>query len=109
MLVCLVSQLSANTCQEDEEKPETVKEDEFNQKNNAKKPFAVALQAVIHNEVEHGVGVYGNETNREGDDVVEIVKGNKVARRMISNNKHCKINCKHSNFHNEKQDRCKDH
>ena len=42
-------------------------------------PFTVALQAVIHEEVEDGVGVDGDEADGEGEDVVEVVQGKEVA------------------------------
>ena len=37
------------------------------------KPFAVALQAVVHEEVEDGVRVDGDQPHGEGEYVVEVV------------------------------------
>ena len=46
-------------------------------------PFAVALQAVIHEEVEDGVGIDGDESDREGEEVVEVVQGEEVAGWLV--------------------------
>ena len=47
------------------------------------KPFAVALQAVVHEEVEDGVRVDGDQPHGEGQHVVEVVQGKEVAGRMV--------------------------
>ena len=47
------------------------------------KPFAVALQAVVHEEVEDGVRVDGDQPHGEGEYVVEVVQGKEVAGRMV--------------------------
>ena len=46
-------------------------------------PFAVALQAVVHEEVEDGVRVDGDQPHGEGQYVVEVVQGKEVAGRMV--------------------------
>ena len=46
-------------------------------------PFAVTLQAVIHEEVKHGVGVDGDQPDGEGEDVVQVVKGKEVPRWLV--------------------------
>ena len=47
------------------------------------KPFAVALQAVVHEEVEDGVRIDGDQPHREGEYVVKVVQGKEVAGRMV--------------------------
>ena len=46
-------------------------------------PFAVALQAVVHEEVENGVRVDGDQPHGEGQYVVEVVQGKEVVGRMV--------------------------
>ena len=69
----------SGTCQEDEEKSETVKENELEEQDDAEEPLGVPREAVIHYEVEHSVGVDGSETHREGEDVVEVVQGKELS------------------------------
>jgi len=75
----------SSSCEEDEEESEAVKEDELKEQDNAKEPFAVALQTIVHEEVEHGVGVDCKEANWEGEDVVEVVKVKETTRGLMSN------------------------
>ena len=87
---CNVNQI---TCEEDKEEPETVKEDELKEEDNAKEPLAVALEAIVHEEVEHGISVDGNESNRKGEDVVEVVNGEEVARGCVAEQQEDQVDC----------------
>lgn len=73
-----------NTCQEDKEQSQTVKEDELEKEDDAEESFAVAFEAVIHEKVEHGVAVDADEADGEGHDIVEVVKCEEVARVLVA-------------------------
>ena len=61
------------TCQKYEEQSGTVEQDELHQEDDPDEPLAVASHHVVHDKVEHGVEVNGDETHRNTDHIMKVV------------------------------------
>ena len=72
------------TCQEYEEQTGTVKQNKLHQQDDANEPLAVTRHHVVHHEVEHRVEVDGYQADGYPNDVVKVVKTDKVSTGLIS-------------------------
>ena len=91
------------TCQKDKEQPHAVKKYELNKQNNTNKSLCVINHDLVHDKVEHGVEVDGDEANWNTNDVMEIINGNKITTGLIANNDIYYFNTKNQNFVEEQQ------
>ena len=91
------------TCQEYEEESGAVKQNKLQQQDDTNEPLAVSLQHLVHDDVEHGVEVDGDEANWDADDVMKIINGNKITTRLIANNNVDYLNTKNQYFVEEQQ------
>ena len=72
------------TCQKDEEKSCAIKKDELEEQNDTNEPLALTLHHLVHDNIEHGVEVDCEETNRDSNDIVKIVNIEKISTRNIT-------------------------
>lgn len=90
-------------CQENKEKPQTIKQYKLDQQNKSEELLSVARKTFADDEHDHVVAVDGQKAHRKGNNIVEIVKGEEVPRRLVTNEEKSDINCKNGYLVAEEQ------
>ena len=97
------------TCQEDEEKPCAVKEDKFQKKDDTNEPLGVAGHDLVHDEVEHGVEVDGDEAHGDAEDVVDVVQAEEVSAGGVAHQQVDDLHAEDEGLVEQQQLRCQHH